>query len=79
MWWVWDAPKWPDIMTGPYDGAFAAMGANGQYITVLPADDMVIVHKVDIDRDETPEVTPEEYSVVLDMLIAAECGDRCGK
>jgi len=66
-------------MTGPYDGAFTAMGANGQYITVLPADDMVIVHKVDIDRDETPEVTPEEYSVVLDMLIAAECGDRCGK
>ena len=37
LWWAWDTPKYPgDIMTGPYQGAFSAMGAGGQYITVFP-------------------------------------------
>ena len=37
FWWVWDAPDWPGTLTGPYQGAYTAIGANGQYITVLPA------------------------------------------
>lgn len=40
MWWVWDGP----FATGPYRGAYTASGAHGQWLTVLPAVDMVVVH-----------------------------------
>lgn len=41
MWWVWDGPR----ATGPFEGAYTARGAVGQWITVLPAVDLVIAHK----------------------------------
>jgi CubicO group peptidase (beta-lactamase class C family) len=41
MWWVWDGPR----AVGPFEGAYTARGAVGQWITVLPAVDMVIAHK----------------------------------
>jgi CubicO group peptidase (beta-lactamase class C family) len=41
MWWVWDGPK----AVGPFNGAYTARGAIGQWITVLPALDLVIAHK----------------------------------
>jgi CubicO group peptidase (beta-lactamase class C family) len=41
MWWVWDGPR----AVGPFEGAYTARGAIGQWITVLPAVDLVIAHK----------------------------------
>ncbi len=41
MWWVWDGPR----AVGPFAGAYTARGAVGQWITVLPAVDLVIAHK----------------------------------
>jgi CubicO group peptidase (beta-lactamase class C family) len=41
MWWVWDGPE----AEGPFEGAYTARGAIGQYITVLPKLGMVIAHK----------------------------------
>ena len=41
MWWVFDGPK----AIGPFEGAYTARGAVGQWITVLPAVDLVIAHK----------------------------------
>jgi CubicO group peptidase (beta-lactamase class C family) len=41
MWWVWDGPR----AVGPFDGAYTARGAIGQWITVLPAVDLVVAHK----------------------------------
>lgn len=41
MWWVWDGPR----AVGPFAGAYTARGAIGQWITVLPAVDLVIAHK----------------------------------
>jgi CubicO group peptidase (beta-lactamase class C family) len=41
LWWVWDSP----FAVGPYQGAYMASGSYGQYITVLPALDMVVAHK----------------------------------
>ncbi len=41
MWWVWDGPK----AIGPFEGAYTARGAVGQWITVMPAVDLVIAHK----------------------------------
>jgi len=41
MWWVWDGPR----AVGPFEGAYTARGALGQWITVMPALDLVIAHK----------------------------------
>ncbi len=41
MWWVWDGPK----AAGPFEGAYTARGAVGQWIAVFPAIDLVIAHK----------------------------------
>jgi len=41
MWWVWDGPK----AIGPFEGAYTARGAWGQYITVFPSLELVLAHK----------------------------------
>ena len=41
MWWVWDGPR----AVGPFAGGYTGRGALGQWITVLPAVDLVITHK----------------------------------
>lgn len=41
MWWVWDGPK----AVGPFKGAYSAVGAVGQWITVFPSLNLVIAHK----------------------------------
>ncbi|MBT8396786.1 MAG: beta-lactamase family protein [Gemmatimonadetes bacterium] len=41
MWWVWDGPR----ALGPFEGAYTARGAIGQWITVFPRLDLVIAHK----------------------------------
>jgi CubicO group peptidase (beta-lactamase class C family) len=41
MWWIWDGPK----AVGPFKGAYSAVGAVGQWITVFPSLNLVIAHK----------------------------------
>jgi CubicO group peptidase (beta-lactamase class C family) len=41
MWWLWDGPK----AVGPFQGAYSANGAVGQWIAVFPAIDLVVAHK----------------------------------
>ena len=73
MWWVWDAPG----DSGPFNGAYSAMGAFGQFITVLPALDMVVTHKTDprgteeLPRDRPHAVSAEQYTAILHMILAA--------
>lgn len=77
-WWVWDQPAFPGSMyTGFMQGAYSAMGAGGTFITVLPAKDMVIVHKVDIDRSPRVSVSPSSYVAMLTMIANSNCGDSC--
>jgi CubicO group peptidase (beta-lactamase class C family) len=74
LWWAWDAPKYPgDIMTGPYQGAFSAMGAGGQYITVFPFYDIIVTHKVNIDQDGSRNISGPTYMTILDMVLDAKC------
>lgn len=71
MWWVWDAPA----SKGPFAGAFSAKGAGGQYITVLPALDMVITHKTDPDGGEgmdPAQVSASQFDALVRMLVAAK-------
>lgn len=69
--WVWDAPDVPGTLTGPYQGAYSAMGANGQFITVVPAMNLVVAHKVDFDSDGNRRVSSDEYQAILQLLINA--------
>lgn len=71
MWWVWDG----EHAQGPYEGAYTGVGAWGQYITVLPALDVVVAHKT-APGDEG-RVQHEQYYQLLDDLVNAYCGDDC--
>lgn len=78
LWWVWDAAAFPgNYYTGFMQGAYTAMGTGGTFITVLPAKDMVIVHQVDIDKDDRAYVSPSSYIAILSMITNANCGDQC--
>lgn len=77
LWWVWDAPSWPGTLTGPYQGAFTAIGANGQYITVLPVLDLVFAHKVDFDEGGGRQISPSQFHTILQMVIESSCSGRC--
>lgn len=77
MWFVWDEPGYLNHdWNGPMQGAFTAMGADGQYITVLPELDMVIAHKVD-EEHYTGQVTPLQWDAILNLVIASSCEDNC--
>jgi CubicO group peptidase (beta-lactamase class C family) len=78
LWWVWDQPTFPGYTyTGFMQGAYSAMGTGGQYITVLPAKDMVVVHQVDIDANSGAAVSPSSYIAMLTMIANANCDTRC--
>ena len=78
LWWVWDAPVFPgSIYNGPLQGAYSAMGSGGQYITVIPFEDMVIVHKVDIDKDYRANISPIGFDAILTMVLDSKCPGDC--
>jgi CubicO group peptidase (beta-lactamase class C family) len=63
LWWVWDAPN----NKGVYEGAYTAQGNFGQYITILPALDLVIAHKT----KSAYERYTSNYLIILTKLLAA--------
>jgi CubicO group peptidase (beta-lactamase class C family) len=78
MWWVWDASPYPgNIYITPFQGAYEARGTAGQYITILPAKDMVLVHKVYIDVYPQPAISQEEWDTITNMAISAACSGPC--
>jgi CubicO group peptidase (beta-lactamase class C family) len=79
MWWVWEEPLAPGgASMGPLQGAYTAMGAGGQYVTVLPDRGMVIAHTVDIERGAN-DVSPMAFDAILAMAVESACPDpsRC--
>lgn len=66
MWWVWDGPK----ANGPFEGAYTARGAIGQYITVLPELGMVIAHKTKSAYRRSTGW--QEYERLLSLIIEAK-------
>jgi CubicO group peptidase (beta-lactamase class C family) len=77
LWWVWDAPNLLGMVTGPFQGAYSAIGANGQYITVLPAMDLVLAHKVNFDEDGGRQISPGEFQAILQLVIESGCNGSC--
>jgi CubicO group peptidase (beta-lactamase class C family) len=75
MWWVWDASSYPgDKYFLPFQGAFEARGTGGQFITVLPARQLVLVHKVDIDPYPRGALDQQGWDTITNMVISAACG-----
>jgi CubicO group peptidase (beta-lactamase class C family) len=70
LWWVWDGPA----NTGHYKGAYTGLGAVGQHITVLPALDLVVVHKT---RPGGQSVSHQQFVQLLDLLLRAKCATVC--
>jgi CubicO group peptidase (beta-lactamase class C family) len=66
LWWVFDHPR--SRVSAPLEGTYSALGAYGQYITVIPKLDMVVAHKVVHKAKENVDVAT--YRVVLDLLAA---------
>lgn len=66
MWWVWDGRS----ASGAYRHAYTASGAHGQWITVLPALDMVVAHKASWSSTggERHSVERGDYFHLLDLL-----------
>lgn len=65
MWWVWDGPR----ATGPFAGAYTARGAWGQWVTVLPALELVIAHKTDSAYGRTTSWA--SWQRMLELLLEA--------
>jgi hypothetical protein len=64
LWWVFSGP----LATGPYEGAYTAMGAFGQYIAIFPKINMVVAHKT---KPENGSVGGGAFITILDKLMAA--------
>jgi CubicO group peptidase (beta-lactamase class C family) len=63
LWWIFDpAAHWPRHQKG----AYTASGAFGQFITVLPALDLVVAHKT--QAPSKLNVTPQQY---LEQILPA--------
>jgi CubicO group peptidase (beta-lactamase class C family) len=77
-WWVWDAAVFPGgINESPFQGAFEARGTGGQYITVIQARDLVIVHKVDLEQQPSVPIAQAEWDAITQMVIASACQEKC--
>ncbi len=66
MWWIFQG----DADSGPFKGGYTARGAYGQYITVLPAVDMVVAHKTDAVYER--KSTWSTYYKLLHMICDAK-------
>ncbi|MDQ2842769.1 MAG: beta-lactamase family protein [Acidobacteriota bacterium] len=78
LWWVWDTPAYPgNVYTGPWQGAYTAMGAGGTFITVFPAGDMLMIHQVDIDKNPKASVSPSSYTAMIAMVMNSFCDESC--
>jgi CubicO group peptidase (beta-lactamase class C family) len=66
MWWVWDGPR----ATGPFEGAYTARGAIGQWITVFPAIDLVLAHKTNSVYSRTTSWA--SYERLIELLFEAK-------
>ena len=77
LWWVWDGPR----ATGAFEGAYAARGAFGQYIIVMPKLDLVIAHKTRPDlldaQGNARGVWDSDLDQILGALVRTHCGASC--
>lgn len=70
LWWVAvNGNHYPGVELP--DGSFSAWGAGGHFIAVIPALNVVVVHRVDTD-DPAKKVTLEQFGNLLRLILAAK-------
>jgi CubicO group peptidase (beta-lactamase class C family) len=69
LWWVTIGGKHLPGMTLP-EGTFSARGVGGQYMLVVPAYDLVIVHRVNTDI-EGRSVSKTEIATLVKLIFDA--------
>src|ERR1019366_2605828 len=69
LWWLTIDGKHPPGMTLP-EGSFSARGVGGHYMLVVPAYDLILVHRVDTDI-EGREVTKAQIGKLVQMIFDA--------
>jgi CubicO group peptidase (beta-lactamase class C family) len=69
LWWVAvNGNHYPKVEVP--DGSFSAWGAGGHFIAVIPAYNIVVVHRVNTD-DPAKKVTLEQFGELLRLILAA--------
>jgi CubicO group peptidase (beta-lactamase class C family) len=72
MWWTAKPDTLQLFGVTTEEGAFAAAGSGGHRVVVLPKSDIVIVHRIAaMNTLSKLEVTPEQFTVFLGMVLAA--------
>jgi CubicO group peptidase (beta-lactamase class C family) len=66
MWWVWDGPR----AVGPFKGAYSAVGAVGQWITVFPSLNLVVAHKTHNIYGRS--TSPASWQRIIELLFEAK-------
>lgn len=78
FWWIAiDGRLYPGVDVG--DGAYAAHGAGGHYITIMPEHDLVVVHRVNTNDRTEPvggfdpgtSIARDDYGKLLALILAA--------
>ncbi len=65
MWWVFDGSR----AVGPFEGAYTARGAWGQWITVFPSLNLVLAHKT--NNVYGRETSWESFERIIELLFEA--------
>lgn len=70
LWWVAvNGNHYPNVDLP--DGSFSAWGSGGHFIAVIPALQLVVVHRVDTDNPEK-KVTLDQFGELLRLILAAK-------
>jgi CubicO group peptidase (beta-lactamase class C family) len=77
LWWVAAGGKHVPGASLP-EGSYSARGAGGHYILVIPADDLVIVHRVNTDV-RGRSVTGEQFGRLVQLILDARVGAGSSK
>ena len=74
LWWV-GVDGWHFQARFP-GTVFSARGNHGQFLVVDPVRDLVIVHRVDSERDSQREVSMKQFSELLQRILAARIEEK---
>jgi CubicO group peptidase (beta-lactamase class C family) len=69
LWWIWDS-GWA---RGPYEGAYTGHGLNGQFVTVMPALNLVVAFET--PQGASHRIVLSEYLGLLEALVKSRCGE----
>jgi Beta-lactamase len=70
MWWSDFGSVWAPTVTLP-QGTFFALGFGSQFLFVIPAHDLVVVHTVDMERARWPWVSDAQIGRLMWLILSA--------